>query len=353
MKSILLAIAVSTTILTAYSTGSAQTIDSTGLPGDHFSLEGALDLFKHSENPEAFEKALNTEDNYVNNLDLNEDGKIDYIRIDDYTDDDVHALVLQAVVGENEAQDVAVIEIEKTAENEAILQIIGDEDLYGEETIVEPFEEEDGKGGPSFEEDRVRLVVNVWLWPSVRYLYRPGYVRWVSPWRWMLYPNWWSPWRVHPFRYMMGVRPRYHLHYHPVVVHRVGRAHGVYAPRRTTSVIVHNHYHGRVTNYRAQKGITNTKKTTVIQGPRGGRTVIHQDKATGVRRNSDGTARRVQHTDTKVVRKNPEGDRTAVSRKTTKVGGKKADGSSAGAKRSTTKVRKTSTKKTKRTPRKH
>src|SRR5689334_14759275 len=32
--------------------------DSTGLPGDNFSLQGALDLFKKAETPEAFEKSL-------------------------------------------------------------------------------------------------------------------------------------------------------------------------------------------------------------------------------------------------------------------------------------------------------
>ena len=30
--------------------------DSTGLPGDNFSLEAALEAFKKSESPEAFEK---------------------------------------------------------------------------------------------------------------------------------------------------------------------------------------------------------------------------------------------------------------------------------------------------------
>ncbi|HQX44312.1 MAG TPA: hypothetical protein PK209_07155, partial [Saprospiraceae bacterium] len=38
----------------------------TGLPGDHFSLQGALDLFKKSASPEEFEKLLNTESNQVN-----------------------------------------------------------------------------------------------------------------------------------------------------------------------------------------------------------------------------------------------------------------------------------------------
>lgn len=87
----------------------------TGLPGDHFSLQGALDLFKKSSSPEEFEKLLNTESNQVNNLDLNGDGEIDYIRVVDQTEDDVHALILQAVVNDKESQDIAVIEIERRA----------------------------------------------------------------------------------------------------------------------------------------------------------------------------------------------------------------------------------------------
>ena len=33
-------------------------LEQTGLPGDNFSLEGALELFKKSVSPEEFEKAL-------------------------------------------------------------------------------------------------------------------------------------------------------------------------------------------------------------------------------------------------------------------------------------------------------
>ncbi|MBC7777471.1 MAG: hypothetical protein H7246_18710, partial [Phycisphaerae bacterium] len=104
--------------------------DSTGLPGDNFSLEAAIELFKKSNSPEDFEKRLNSENNDVNNLDLNEDGDIDYIRVVDNTEGDVHALVLQVAVSEKESQDVAVIEIEKQGNENAILQIIGDEELY-------------------------------------------------------------------------------------------------------------------------------------------------------------------------------------------------------------------------------
>ena len=57
--------------------------DSTGYPGDGFSLEAAVELFKKAQSPEEFEKLLNTEENTVNNLDLNQDGEIDYIRVID------------------------------------------------------------------------------------------------------------------------------------------------------------------------------------------------------------------------------------------------------------------------------
>lgn len=244
--------------------------DSTGLPGDGFSLEGAIELFKKAESLEAFEKMLNTEDNAVNNLDLNEDGEIDYIRVIDNMDKDVHAIVLQVPVSEAESQDVAVIEIEKTGTETATLQIVGDEDIFGTQTIAEPFEEEtqqSGKNGPAMIQPPVRIVVNVWLWPSVRYMYRPGYVVYVSPWRWRVYPGWWRPWRPHPWRaFHVRVRP-YRAHCHVVSVHRVHRAHAVYTPRRTHSTVVHTRTTTRVHAGRGHAARTTT--TTTVQGPRG------------------------------------------------------------------------------------
>ncbi len=49
-----------------------------------------------------------------------------------------HVFVLQVSVSATENQDIAVIEIEKTGTETAIIQIIGDEDIYGEQVIVEP-----------------------------------------------------------------------------------------------------------------------------------------------------------------------------------------------------------------------
>ncbi len=260
----------------------------TGFAGDHFSLEMALDLFKNAASMEAFEKALNTEDKLVNNLDLNEDGDIDYIRVVDNQDGDVHAIVLQVPISENESQDIAVIEIEKTGTSSAILQIIGDEAIYGETKIVEPFdvEGEQKGGGPSGEFTFKRVVLNVWIWPSVRFVYGPRYRVWVSPFSWRVYPKWWSPWRPRPFSwYHTRVRP-FRSPFRVVSTHRVIRAHKVYTPRRRASTTVVR----KTTVVRTQKGKVAAKRTTTtrVQG-RNGNTVVKRNKTTtGAARSRNG-----------------------------------------------------------------
>ena len=268
-------------------------IDSTGLPGDNFSLQGALQMFQKAGSPEEFEKLINTEDNSVNNLDLNGDGETDYVRVIDKTEKDIHAFVLQVSVSETESQDIAVIELEKTDDTTAVIQIVGDEDIYGEEVIVEP----DGGGdeesfidnfesdlahGPNADYNIVipRIVVNVWFWPSVRFVYAPIYRPWISPWRWRHHPGWWRPWR--PFAWHIW-HPR-HLHYHrPFVVvhtHRVVRAHAFYRPARVSSVTVRTRHATAVGNYKVTRSKTTvtgprgnkgTRKTTTVHGPRGGK----------------------------------------------------------------------------------
>jgi hypothetical protein len=275
-------------------------MDSTGLPGDHFSLEGAIELFKKSESPEDFEKRLNAENNDVNNLDLNEDGKTDYIRVEGRIDGDAHALVLQALMGENEVQDVAVIEIEKQGAENAILQIVGDESLYGEQIFVEPFEEEKAENGrnkgPQAQCGPVRIVVNVWLWRPVRFMYAPGYRVYVSPWRWGVYPTWWRPWRPYPWG-VFHVRARpYRAHCHAVTVHRVHRAHAVYTPHRRHSTTVQ------------------TRTTTVVRarGPQGGKVKAKQTTTTTKSRNGQ-----VKQTKTTTVKKSGPRGASGVKKTTT------------------------------------
>jgi hypothetical protein len=184
--------------------------DSLGMSGDNLDLKAVLAIFKESENTEEFEKKLNAADSKVNNLDLNGDGQVDYLRVIDTKKDDVHSLIIQAPVSKSESQDVAVIQIEKKGKNKAHLQIVGDETLYGKNYIIEPGEETASKEKTKKEEKEANeddvyagsdkpVVVNVWTWAPVVYLYSPGYTMWVSPWYWGYYPPWYSPWAPYPW----------------------------------------------------------------------------------------------------------------------------------------------------------
>lgn len=191
--------------------GQTNLPDSTGLPGDHFSLGGALEMFKKAGSPEEFEMLVNAENNHVNNLDLNDDGAVDYIRVINKKAAAVNLFILQAMISETESQDIAVIELEKIEAEKAILQIVGDEDIFGEEVIVEPVDETtveapkivgsetDAIHGPAiamespgFEQQGI--IVNVWSWPLVRFIYAPGYTGWISRWSWNTRPVWFRPW---------------------------------------------------------------------------------------------------------------------------------------------------------------
>lgn len=217
------------------------------VPGDDFSLEGALELFKQSASPEEFERKLNSPEAKVNNLDLNADGEIDYIRVIDRNEGNVHAFIMQAVLSNTESQDVAVIELEKLANGKAVLQITGDEDVYGIETIIEPTEEVRVNAGTS----TARTVVNVWAWPSVQYVYSPYYSVWVSPWHWYDRPYWWFSWRpVNYYDYYSYWYP-YRNYYSPCYTHRVMYAHTMYRPYRTYSSGYYNRYESRIVNYRS------------------------------------------------------------------------------------------------------
>ncbi|HET6990258.1 MAG TPA: hypothetical protein VFJ43_02995, partial [Bacteroidia bacterium] len=140
----------------------------TGLPGDNLDLYAVLNLFKSSKNVEDFEKKLNDKSNAVNNLDLNGDGKVDYIRVIDKADGDDHAITLRVPVSTEESQDMAVIEIEKTGDKTASVQIIGDEDMYGKDVVIEPSDKTSQAG---FIYASTNIGVNVWFWPSVFYVY--------------------------------------------------------------------------------------------------------------------------------------------------------------------------------------
>lgn len=213
--------------------------------GDNFSLEGALEMFKKANSLEEFEKFINTEENNINNLDLNDDGEIDYITVESLKEENTHVIILSTYLDEETIQDIATIGIELTDKEFAVLQIEGNEDLYSLNTIIEPFDIEEesdtSKRGPnSYEVLPVKVIVNVWFWPCVKFIYHPKYVVWKSPYRWKKHPNYWKPWKPYKHINFKSKCVRHNTHYHKTKTHRIVAAKKVYKSRKKATIIQKN-----------------------------------------------------------------------------------------------------------------
>lgn len=197
---------------------SGQEPESLGLPGDNLNLYAVLKIFQESETLESFEQKLNDKDSMINNLDLDENGEVDYIRVIDNVDGNVHNIVLQTSLSATENQDIAVITVQKK-DNGADIQVIGDEDLYGPDYIIEPnYDGSVGTPNPGYSgkpSGTTTVVIQqtdpsqVLAWPVIRFIFMPSYVGWVSPWHWHYYPSYWRPWGPHYWHYYYG----YHYHW--------------------------------------------------------------------------------------------------------------------------------------------
>jgi hypothetical protein len=195
-----------------------------GLPGDNLNLYAVMNLFQKSETIEGFERSLNDESSRINNLDLNNDNYIDYIKVLDYVDRDVHTIVLQAVLDRNESQDVAVFTVQKFRNGSVQIQLIGDEALYGKNYIVEPIYAETPNPGYTGRAKRQNVAVGatdyvqIDAWPLIRFIYLPNYSVWHSSWYWGYYPAYWQPWRPYYWHYYYGYQynwfPEYYSHFH-------------------------------------------------------------------------------------------------------------------------------------------
>jgi len=109
-----------------------------GLAGDNLDLYAVLDLFQKSKTVEAFEKSLNDADLKINNLDLDLNKKIDFIKVVTNKNGDSYQFILRVDVTKKESQDVAVILLDKDKDKKISLQIVGDEELYGKDYVIEP-----------------------------------------------------------------------------------------------------------------------------------------------------------------------------------------------------------------------
>src|SRR5436190_3966603 len=120
-----LAAAMSLLSLPAFSQAK-DTTELLGLPGDNLDLYAVLTLFQKSKTIEEFEKSLNDQKTGINNLDLDLNKKVDFIKVVTTKKENSFTFVLQVDVTEKEKQDVAVILVDKDANGKVTLQIVGD-----------------------------------------------------------------------------------------------------------------------------------------------------------------------------------------------------------------------------------
>jgi len=223
-----------------------QKEDYLGLPGDNLNLFAVMKLFQESKTLEEFERNLNTENSRINNLDLNGDNQIDYINVFDDVQGNVHNIVLQVAINKREKQDVAVFTVERDKNGNVMIQLTGDEALYGENYIIEPvYDDFTGSetpnpgytGNAATVNGREVVVVRtsaveIATWPVVTYIYDPGYVVWRSSWYWGYYPSYWSPWRPYYWHYYYGYHYNwyndYYAHYRHWNHHRYDYWHDYY-----------------------------------------------------------------------------------------------------------------------------
>lgn len=93
-------------------------------------LRAVGELVKDSTTAAEFERKLNDTSVGINNLDLDENGEIDYIEVTEYGEGNVKGFSLTTELPGNEVQEIATIEIEKSGD-QARMQTYGNSHLYG------------------------------------------------------------------------------------------------------------------------------------------------------------------------------------------------------------------------------
>lgn len=144
-------------------------------------LQAVGELLKKAENAEIFEKLLNDPNNGVNNLDLNGDGKVDYIKVTEFGEGSIRGFSLTTEPKNGEEQEIATIKIEKAEGQEtAVVETKGNPQIYGSNHYYQSSWSGIGTG----------LLLG-YLFSS----HRP----YASPFSYGNYPNAYSPYRTIPY----------------------------------------------------------------------------------------------------------------------------------------------------------
>jgi hypothetical protein len=93
-------------------------------------LDAVTALAKKSKDAADFERLLNSQAEAVNNIDLNDDGKVDYINVTEYGSGDRRGFSLTTEISPGKTQEIATIDFQKEGEN-GVIQTTGNPSLYG------------------------------------------------------------------------------------------------------------------------------------------------------------------------------------------------------------------------------
>jgi hypothetical protein len=103
----------------------------------YLDLNAVAAAFAEARSVQEFENILNSSRYMINNLDLNGDGYIDYLRVIETRQGYYHAFLIQACVAPSLFQDVATLVVERRSST-LYVEVIGDPYLYGYNYIVRP-----------------------------------------------------------------------------------------------------------------------------------------------------------------------------------------------------------------------
>ena len=166
---------VTTFVVTDYNTDLSFYLD----------LNAVAAAFAESRSVQEFEQLLNSSRYMINNLDLNRDGWIDYLRVIEMHQGIYHSLLIQACLAPSVFQDVATLVAEHRPDV-LYVEVIGDRWLYGPNYVVRPV-----------------FIKRPPMWDIYG---RPTYAVWSSPYYFDHYPSYYT----HP-------KPVYLNHYQAYV----------------------------------------------------------------------------------------------------------------------------------------
>jgi hypothetical protein len=177
-------------------------------------LNAVASLFGDSRNLDDFERRLNDPYYQMSNLDLNNDGYVDYLRVLETVDGNYHFITIQAVIGHRRYQDIATLEVYRSY-GQTHIQLVGNTYIYGPNYIIEPLY------------SYTPQIFTLFWQPRHYHVYH-------SPYRWRAYPSYYRPWRPVP-------TPHYHRH----IRNHINHAHS-YRYTRHRRAIQHRRMHKRI-----------------------------------------------------------------------------------------------------------